>query len=251
MRSDFIDGLNTIDFTCSYGGKQVHCIWNIKRVQLRKTSCSFYSPLAVNVVRLLMQKGQCLLSKNVQPSINLEITVPHITLPLSKQHWQKGGDRDQQSTTEQVHIVSHALQAGADAGQHDEHVIEVPVAKIQKERFHIFQVPALIRLTNDATRLLLSSQVRRKEKDVAAQGHTFLLQILRGRREQMRPSDELAFTIEFQGTQDSPEIAQVEDTYPAGLSHISPKAIAGLSTIVIFLDEKGKPGGYSIDGAEG
>ncbi len=186
----------------------------------------------------------------MQPSINLEITVPHITLPLSKQHWQKGGDRDQQFTTEQVHIVSPGLQAGANAGQHDEHIIEVSLAKIQKERFRIFQVSALIRLANDATRLLLRSQARREEKDVAAQGHTFLLQILRGRREQMRPSDELAFSIEFHGIQDSPEVARVEGTYPAGPSHISPKPIAGLSTIVIFWDEKGKPGGYSIDGAE-
>jgi hypothetical protein len=172
-----------------------------------------------------MQKGQCLLSKNVQPNINLEITVPHI--PLSKQHWQEGGDRDEQSTTEQVHIVFSGLQAGANAGQHDEQFIEASRARIQKERFHIFQV-----------------------SNLAAQGHTFLLQILRGRRDQIRPSDELAFTIEFHGIQDPPEIAGVEDTDPAGPAHIAPKAIAGLSTIVIFLDEQGKPGGYSIDGAE-
>jgi hypothetical protein len=163
----------------------------------------------------------------VQPGINLEITVPHITLPLSKRHWQKGGDGDKQSTTEQVHIVLFGLGPGANTGQHQEHIIEVPLAKIQKERFHIFQV-----------------------KDVAAQGHTFLLQILRGRREQMRPNDEIAFTVEFHGTQEPPEIAQVEHTYPAGPSNLSPRAIAGLSTILIFLDEKDKPGGYSIDGAE-
>lgn len=155
----------------------------------------------------------------MQPGINLEITVPHIS--LSKQHRQKGGDHDKQSTTEQVHIVFPGLQAD----QHDRQVIEASLARIQKERFHIFQV-----------------------KNLAAQGHTFLLQILRGRRERMRPGDELAFTIEFHSTQGSPEIAQ--GTYPAGPAHIAPKVIAGLSTIVIFLDEEGKPGGYSIDGAE-
>jgi len=182
-----------------------------------------------------MQKGQCLLTKNVLPIINLEITVPRIALPLSKQRWQQVGDGDKQSTTEQVHIVPLGLHSGGNAGQRDERTAEISPAKIQKGRFHIFQV-----------------------KDVAAQGRAFLLQILRpykagyvqergdrrGQVEQFRPTDNLAFSLTFRSSSDPGEISQVERAYSS--SRVTP----GLNAIVIFLDEEGKPGGYSIDGAE-
>ncbi len=88
-------------------------------------------------------------------------------------------------------------------------------------------------------------------KDIPAQGEMLLLRVLRqwmaGKRpgpdythqdEQFQRSDEIAFSVEFHHVDEATEIAHLSDLQ------------TGLSRVVIFLDEEGKPCSYSIDGAE-
>jgi hypothetical protein len=160
------------------------------------------------------------LSKNVQPVIKLEVTVPHIALPLSRHQVEDQAEADQQLPSEQLRLLALGRQTGTTSGQYDDFT-PVP-SHDQNGRFRLF------RLNN-----------------IVAQGGGFLLQILRmypssrqqgNRREQigqLRLSDNLAFTIEFRR---------------ADQAHNSRGLVPGLNSIVIYLDAEGKPGSYSIDG---
>ncbi len=90
-----------------------------------------------------------------------------------------------------------------------------------------------------------------RAKDIPAQGEILLLRVLRqwmaGKRpgpdnthqnEQFQPGDEIAFSVEFHHVDEAAEKAHLSDLQ------------TGLSRVVIFLDEEGKPRSYSIDGAE-
>jgi len=164
----------------------------------------------------------------VQPVIKLEVTVPHIALPLSRHQVENWAEADQQLPSEQLRLLPLGRQTGTTSGQYGEFT-PVP-SHDQNGRFRIF------RLNN-----------------IVAQGGGFLLQILRmyptsrqqgNRREQvghLRLSDNLAFTIEFRRTEDSPGADQ---------AHNSHSLVPGLNSVVIYLDAEGKPGSYSIDGVK-
>jgi len=168
------------------------------------------------------------LSKNVQPVIKLEVTVPHIALSLRGNQVEERAEADQQDSSERLRILPLGQQSGTTSGQYSE--FAPALSHDQKGRFRLFQV-----------------------NEIAAHGGGFLLQILRmypasrqrrNRAEQvgqLRSSDNLAFTIEFRHAGDSLEAAQ---------AHSSPKLMPGLNSVVIYLDAEGKPGNYSIDGAK-
>ena len=161
----------------------------------------------------------------MQPVIKLEVTVPHIALPLSRHQVEDWAEADQQLPSEQLRLLPLGRQTGTTSGQYGEFT---PTPSLdQKGRFRIF------RLNN-----------------IIEQGGGFLLQILRmyptsrqqgNRREQLgqlRLSDNLAFTIEFRRTEDSPGADQ---------AHNSRGLVPGLNSVVIYLDAEGKPSSYSID----
>ncbi len=144
------------------------------------------------------------MSKYVEPVINLQITVPHIVLPSGSQHQQHAegvAAGDQQRYTEQVRI----LLLNALSSQHDERTGEVLPLTMEKGRYRIFQIKIF------------------QIKDISAQGHALLLQILRiypavrqqgwgsssreiRQVEQLRLSDALAFTVEFRRSSDASEL---------------------------------------------
>ncbi len=166
------------------------------------------------------------MSKYVEPVIQLQITVPHVAFPSDSQHRQHAegvAAEDQQRSTEQVRILAPEVQGEA-----------LPLI-VQAGHFSIFQI-----------------------KGIVAQGRALLLQILRkypvakrqeqaGRTkqfEQLRVSDELAFTVEFRRSGETSEVSQAEQANaPAALT-------PGLNSVVIFLAEDGTPTNYSIDGAK-
>ena len=164
----------------------------------------------------------------MQPVIKLEVTVPHIALPFSEYQLEGRAQADQQHPLERLRMLPLGQQNGTPSGQYSEFAPALP--HDQKERFRLFQV-----------------------NDIVAQGGGFLFQILRlypasrlqgTRRKQagrLRPSDHLAFSIEFRHASDSLEAAQ---------AHSSPKLRPGLNALVIYLDAEGKPGNYSIDGTK-
>jgi hypothetical protein len=206
---------------------QVHCIWSIKQVQLSMppgtSTGRWQSLLSV----CLYRKADALLSKNVQPVIKLEVTVPHIALSLRGNQVEGRAEADLQHSSERLRILPLGQQSGTSPGQYGE--FATTLSHDQKGRFRLFQV-----------------------NNIVAQGGGFLLQILRmypasrsqgNRREQagqLRASDNLAFTIEFRHEGNLPEIAQ---------AHSFPHLRPGLNSVVIYLDAEGKPGNYSIDGA--
>ena len=161
----------------------------------------------------------------MQPAIKLEVTVPHIILSLRGHQVADPVEAEQQHSSERLRILLPGRQSGTPPGQYSEFA---PVlSHDQKERFRLFQV-----------------------NDIIALGGRFLLQILRlyptaqqqGKRTvgQLRPSDHLAFTIEFHRAEDSSGADQVDNA--RGL-------VPGLNSIVIYLNAEGKPVNYSIDGA--
>jgi hypothetical protein len=168
------------------------------------------------------------LSKNVQPVIKLEVTVPHIALSLRGNQVEDWTEADQQLPSEQLRLLPLGRQTGTISGQYGEFA-PVP-SHDQNGRFRIF------RLNN-----------------IVGQGGGFLLQILRmyptsrqqGNRRggvgELRLSDNLAFTIEFRRTEDPPGADQ---------AHNSRDLVPGLNSVVIYLDAEGKPGSYSIDGVK-
>jgi hypothetical protein len=166
------------------------------------------------------------LSKSVQPVIKLEVTVPHIALPLSRHQVEDQAGADQQLPSEQLRLLPLGRQTGTTSGHYGEFT------------------PAPSHEQNGRFRLFLLN-------NIVAQEGGFLLQILRmyptsrqqgNRRErvgQLRLSDNLAFTIEFRRAEDSPRADQ---------AHNSRGLVPGLNSVVIYLDAAGKPGSYSIDG---
>ena len=181
------------------------------------------------------------------PKVHLAITIPHLMLI------------DKESVS----------QSEVDSGQHIDHPAQVagnqqPVAT---ERIEVQLLTTGTQKHPDspqgdgAKQLMeaklspLATHTKRfgmfRAKDIPAQGEILLLRVLRqwmaGKRpgpdnthqnEQFQRSDEMAFSVEFHHVDEATEIAHLSDLQ------------TGLSRVVIFLDEGGKPCSYSIDGAE-
>jgi len=183
------------------------------------------------------------------PTINLEISVPHIVLPTSRERERldSGDNIDEAAPSmveaplagamepdeiEQVRILQPGAQRSAAFLQrHEQPGTIVGTASPHenqkgKRRFRMFHI-----------------------QDLPAQGQALLLQILRPGRsktrkseDQLAPPDELVFSVEFRRLGESSGTSQIE---PA------PVLVTGLNRVVIFLDEENIPCSYTIDGAEG
>ena len=164
----------------------------------------------------------------MQPVIKLEVTVPHIALPLNGRQTEDRAEADQQLPSEQLRLLPLGWQSGTTSSQYSEFT-PAPTYD-QNDRFCLFRL-----------------------KNTVAQGGGFLLQILRmypalrqkgNRREQvgqLKLSDNLAFTIELRPTEGSLGTEE---------AHNSRVLVPGLNCVVIYLDAEGKPSSYSIDGVK-
>jgi len=202
----------------------------------------------------------------MQPVVNLEVTVPRIIFSANKGRSRqletlaeetggtsppvfRGVEGRQDEELEQVRILPLGAQRDAPMPQRNEQqhdiVGEASPSTAQEERFRTFRV-----------------------KDVAAQGHALVLQILRrwtagsqqrqskatDDREQTWLSDEVAFTLEFRHT----EVSQAEPggQQPRDAATVTPPGDQatlhpGVNQVLIFLDQEGIPNSYRINGAEG
>lgn len=182
------------------------------------------------------------------PKVHLAITIPRLTLidkePVSqsevdtRQHIdhpaQDAGDQHPVATERiEVQLVTPGTQEQPDSLQGDssKQFIEAKFSPLatHTKRFGMFRA-----------------------KDIPAQGEILLLRVLRQwiaanhskpdnthqQNEQFQLGDEIAFSVEFHRIDEATEIAHLLDLQ------------TGLSRVVIFLDEEGKPCSYSIDGAE-
>jgi hypothetical protein len=181
------------------------------------------------------------------PKVHLAITIPHLMLidkeSVSQSEVDSGQHIDhpaqvagnqQPGATEriEVQLLTTGTQKHPDSPQDDsaKRLMEAKLSPLtlQTKQFGVFHA-----------------------KDIPAQGEMLLLRVLRqwmaGKRpgpdnthqnEQFQRSDEMAFSVEFHHVDEATEIAHLSDLQ------------TGLSRVVIFLDEEGKPCSYSIDGAE-
>jgi hypothetical protein len=155
-------------------------------------------------------------SRDIQPSINLEVTVPHIVLP------SLAGDGKIGEEMEQIRLLPVKADISRRSLSAPEVVGEASTYATYTGLFHLFRL-----------------------KVVPEQGRRYLLQILRQRKErsqsrkvqgESRVTNELALTLEYhQATEDN--------SAHAGL-------IPGENHVVIMLNEDGVPDNYTIDGAE-
>lgn len=179
------------------------------------------------------------MGKNRQPVVNLEITVPTIVLPLSKnrpEHIETSLEENQDHSIEQVRLVSPEPQHDTQLlreGKQAESVNNVS----SHSRFHLFHV-----------------------KDVPAHGETLLLQIFlrckvdRHRRKNKMGrnndrtwlTDEVAFTVKFLSISSSSEVSQARPDERLQVTRVHPS----VQQVIIYVDTEGTPEGYSIDGAE-
>ncbi len=178
----------------------------------------------------------------MQPVVNLEVTVPRIIFSANK-----GRLRQLETLAEETGGTSPPVFRGVEGRNEQQHDIvgEASPSTAQEERFRTFRV-----------------------KDVAAQGHALVLQILRrwtagsqqrqskatDDREQTWLSDEVAFTLEFRHT----EVSQAEPggQQPRDAATVTPPGDQatlhpGVNQVLIFLDQEGIPNSYRINGAEG
>ena len=173
-----------------------------------------------------VKKGWHAVNRDRQLIVNLEVTVPHLILPIPSLDFSETSDE-----AEQVRLSSIDAQETAVQAQHDQQPVVVGEATVsatyaaQQEPFRLFSI-----------------------KHVQTHGQALLLQILRlwkrrnqrqhGARIQLEHlTDELTFTIEVRQSK-----APSEET-----RRIS---FPGHNQVIIFLDEEGIPTSYSIDGAE-
>lgn len=185
------------------------------------------------------KKGQNGMGEDVQPvqpvsSINLEVSVPRITLPTRREKLQHAQNRPiiQGDELEQVRILRPGTQQSATFLQrHEQPEVIAGMASPHenqkgKRRFRMFRLQGL-----------------------PAQGQALLLQILRPGRSktgnpqaQSAPTDELVFSVEFR---------RLSEFSGTSRSESVPVLAPGLNRVVIFLDEENIPCSYSIDGTEG
>jgi hypothetical protein len=154
--------------------------------------------------------------------VNLEITIPFLMLPTSED-----AKEELEEELTQVHLLSinsnHTLSSSAQSLLK----ADVTTHPTKQGLFNLFHF-----------------------KHVVVQGQLLLLQLLRHmppknlhhsnsklQLKQLLPVEILPFKVEFR--------------HVAGDSIITSSPIAGLNSVVIYLDEEDIPSNYSIDGAEG
>ena len=181
------------------------------------------------------------------PKVHLEITVPQLMLANKESmsspavdteqdvdHPAQDVDNQHTSATEQIEVqlVTPGTQKHPDSlpGDGSKQLMDAKLSPLMThaQRFNTFHA-----------------------RDIPARGEMLLLRVLRqcmagkrprsGNTDQHEPfqlSDEIAFSVKFLPIDEANKIAHLSDLQ------------TGLSRVVIFVDEEGKPCSYSIDGAE-
>ena len=199
------------------------------------------------------------MDSDTPPVVNLEVTVPRILLSTTRTHpgqmeslaTKRQGEGSEDEDVEQVRLLPVGLQQNTLPYYHKEqHPGDVPMRMIHAIRFRLFRIT------------------------LPAQGQPFLLQVLRrdGRysrydgEKQQDPKNEkvnkayteqphltgvATFSVKFRHLDKSVETATAATTPTSSPDSTSASTlIPGLNEVIIYLDDEGTPGNYSIDGAE-
>ena len=171
------------------------------------------------------------MGEEAKPVIHLEITVPHIVFPTGNGQLKVGETNSSGLDDEQVQVHIST------PGPQDRHSSRQSTGTLQE-------------ISGEATTYTSVAGPFRlfRLQDVPIQGQTLLLQVLRrvtGKPESFSLATEQAFSIEFRRhAHRDHTVEQAEITSPSPL-------MPGVNQIVIYLNEEGVPGSFSIDGAEG
>lgn len=165
------------------------------------------------------------MNSEIQPKIQLEVTVPHIFLPTVDKLSEAEHASTPNEETEQVHLLPLETQSQSQAQQSTKG--QASTYATQKAHFCLFRF-----------------------NNLSAQGKAILLQIRRqwkrshlGRQPIKQDSDHLWVTDELTCT-----IEYHHSTSQNSSTHL--ELIPGHNRVAIVLDEDGTPTSYSIDGAE-
>ena len=155
-------------------------------------------------------------------TVNLEIIVPFLKLPACE-----GAKEELEEESTQVHLLSINANHAFSSNEQSLLKADVTTHPTKQGPFNLHHF-----------------------KHVVAQGQLLLLQLFRHTPQknlhhntsklpikQLLPADILPFKVEFRRATDK--------------SSITSSPIAGLNSVIIYLDEENIPGDYSIDGAEG